>query len=379
MTQAQSPLLRQFLENFNAADNPDLKLHLALEGMAQALNQEKGADFHAFWEVRSHCTPLFKLPINPSLRAKSWDQYQTLSEEARRLKAVSEKGSALTVEQFEAALLPLEEEIPSLQGAAPAELEIGGQFLAKLQGELDQLNPYAERLRSLRSELTGLSMRIREKSRLFQRLSELGKQLHPRRKELIDRVSRLYEEECDHFVQRHFGEKGMRIPPHALRDEIKRFQAAAKRLTLSAKCFAESRLRLSECWDQVREEGRRRKQQRSEKEEPQLEALLSELTAFGDRIDDPTFKPEKVEVAPDEVAPEMSLEELERVLEARRQKRRESKELLDQLRRSGGGFGFDFERAMAQEELIEKSRHQLEEVDQRIAELEEEIAKRSLE
>lgn len=366
-------LLQPFLDSFNAAESPDLKLHLALEGMSQALTQEKGADFHLFWEIRSLCNPLFKLPINPSLRAKSWDHYQTLSEEARRLKAVAEKGSALTVEQFEAALAHLEEEIQSLQGAAipPAQLEIGGQFLAKLQGELDQLNPYAERLRSLRVELTGLSMRIREKSRLFQKLSELGKQLHPRRKELIDRVSRLYEEECDHFVQRHFGEKGMRIPPHALREEIKRFQAAAKRLTLSAKSFSESRLRLSECWDQVREEGRRRKQQRSEKEEPQLEELLAELTAFGDQIDNPAFKPGKVEVAP-----EMSLEELERVLEARRQKRRESKELLDQLRRSGGGFGFDFERAMAQQELIEKSRHQLEEVDRRIAELEEEIAKR---
>lgn len=373
MTKPQSPLLRQFLESFNAAESSDLKLHLALEGMAQAINQEKGVDFHLFWEIRSLCTPLFKLPINPSLRTQSWDHYHALSEEARRLKAVSEKGSALTVEQFEAALAPLEEEIPSLPSAPSAQLEIGGQFLAKLQGELDQLNPYADRLRSLRSELTGLSMRIREKSRLFQRLSELGKQLHPRRKELIDRVSRLYEEECDHFVQRHFGEKGRRIPPHALREEIKRLQATAKRLTLSAKSFAESRLRLSECWDQVREEGRRRKQERSEKEEPELEALLAELTAFGDRIDDPTFKPEKVEIAP-----EMSLEELERVLEARRQKRRESKELLDQLRRSGGGFGFDFERAMAQQELIEKSRHQLEEADQRIAELEEEIAKRSL-
>ena len=60
----------------------------------------------------------------------------------------------------------------------------------KIQSELNLLNTLASRLNAFRKEVIKTDMRIRFKAKFFKRLSQPGDQIFPRRKELIETVSR---------------------------------------------------------------------------------------------------------------------------------------------------------------------------------------------
>jgi DNA repair exonuclease SbcCD ATPase subunit len=96
-------------------------------------------------------------------------------------------------------------------------------------------------------------MRIRFKTRFFRRFSELGDQIFPRRKELIEKVSGEFEKDVSQFIARYFqGEGVLGAPYYAMREEIKALQAMAKLLTLNSPAFNGTRLALSQCWDKVK-------------------------------------------------------------------------------------------------------------------------------
>ena len=100
-----------------------------------------------------------------------------------------------------------------------------------------------------------MSMRMRLKSQFFQKLSVLGNKVFPRRKELTEQVSELFAQDVDAFVEKYFAKasrESLKKTVFFLRKEIKRLQQAAKYLAISSSVFSSTRLRLSQCWDQLK-------------------------------------------------------------------------------------------------------------------------------
>lgn len=254
------------------------KLHLILEYMERALAQKGSPRFRDFWDARKLCIPLFKENINPLERGRLWQRYSELSREARMLKDVLDEQSKFAVEQIDAAIAGVENEVKLFSEGEEAfpELDLKEKF-PSLEGELSRyfplqrelllLNAHASRVNSLRKELTKTEMRVRQKNKFYQRLSSVGDHIFPRRKELIKEVSVLFLEDVKRFASKYFKEEGTQKKPplFALREQIKALQGLAKELTLNTQVFNESRTLLSRCWDSLREEDKERKKEFAKK------------------------------------------------------------------------------------------------------------------
>lgn len=250
------------------------KLKSAIAFMEEALAQDKTPDFKNFWEVRKICLDLFKEQMPPPVRSQLWNRYHELSKEARRLKDILDEQSNFASEQIEIAIQALEKEISQIAQAVEASeslsfkaLENQAVFYGNLQKELNLLNAYASRVNALRKELIKTEMRIRIKNRFFQRLSAIGDQIFPRRKELIQKISEQFAQDVDQFITEHFAKFDQKESVFALREEIKALQGSAKMLTLNTQVFNQTRLRLSECWDKLKSVEKEKKKEFAHKKE----------------------------------------------------------------------------------------------------------------
>ncbi|SCA63557.1 hypothetical protein SCG7109_AS_00010 [Chlamydiales bacterium SCGC AG-110-M15] len=120
-------------------------------------------------------------------------------------------------------------------------------------------------MNALRKELVRTSMRVRQKNKLFERLSTLGDLIFPQRKGLIKELSLSFSADIDAFVSKHFVDGHPKGTLYILREEIKALQGMAKVLTLNTQSFSHTRTKLSECWDQIREVEKERKKERIQK------------------------------------------------------------------------------------------------------------------
>lgn len=272
-----NPEFKVLLTKFEEEKDPEAKLNLLIDFMEASLAQAGSPRFKNFWEARKLSLELFKEVVNPQVRTQLWSRYSELSKEARRLKDLLDQESAFNVEQIEMAITALEEEcqntetlkdtqstfqLPSPSSTLESEIE----YYEPRQRELNLLNTFASRINGLRKELIRTEMRIRQKNKFFQRLSQAGDLVFPRRKLLIEEVSQKFREDVNHFVETFFA-NGIRESHFFLRDEIKGLQGAAKELTLSAQVFKDTRLHLSECWDKLKVEEKELKKHRQEQKE----------------------------------------------------------------------------------------------------------------
>lgn len=264
-----------FKKAFESQTEAEARLQLAIDFMEVSLAQGDTPHFQSFWEARSLCLPLFKENLSPLFRHQMWTKYSELSKEARRLKEVLDEQSAFAVEQIEMAIQALEKEIGDLQSQAqkfsfssqeefPKSLKDHYSFYKDLQTQLSVLNLQASRINALRKELLKTEMRIRHKNKFFQRLSVAGDLVFPKRKELIRQISQKFTEDVDAFIQSHFGQHASHSALFVLREEIKALQSLAKLLTLNTHAFTHTRMRLSECWDEIKVEERERKKERAQ-------------------------------------------------------------------------------------------------------------------
>lgn len=264
-----------FLKQFQSENQLENKLQLAIDFMEKSLAQEGTPHFRNFWEARRLCLPLFKENISPLLRSQLWNKYSELSKEARRLKEILDEQGAFAVEQIEIAIQALENDIEKLDEEAhkhplPQEAVFPKAFDSKrnayenIQQQLNVLNAQASRINALRKELLKTDMRIRQKNKFFQRLSQAGDKVFPRRKELIKDISHLFIEDVNQFIQSHFKEELEHEAVYVLREEIKALQGLAKILTLNTNAFTQTRLRLSECWDKLKVAEKERKKERAQ-------------------------------------------------------------------------------------------------------------------
>jgi uncharacterized protein YgfB (UPF0149 family) len=266
---------QRVVKEIEALTAPEEKIRTALEFMRNSLSHSGNPRFKDFWDIRTLCLPLFKSPMGQAQRAELWATYVELSTEAKRLKEILEEQSAFASEQIELAILALEKDLEEYdhlikQLPLPSIVEKSEILREKketyeaMQRELNLLNALAARVNSLRKEVVKTDMRIKVRSKFFDRLSVLGDRIFPRRKELIKNISEQFISDVDQFTKLHFSEKkeeGQKITPYyILREEIKLLQSIAKELTLSTHAFNATREQLSQCWDLLREWDKKRKE-----------------------------------------------------------------------------------------------------------------------
>lgn len=272
-----SPEFKSLLTQLDEEKDAEVKLNCLIEFMEASLSQSGTPRFKNFWDARKLSLELFKAVENPQVRTQLWTRYSELSKEARRLKDLLDEESAFNVEQIEIAISALEQECQGIkthvESLSPVQipfpsfiLEPEYDFYEPRQRELNLLNAYASRINALRKELIRTEMRIRQKNKFFQRLSEAGDLVFPARKTLIEEISHKFREDVNRFVATYFS-GDFKESPFRLRDEIRALQGAAKVFTLSAQVFKETRLELSTCWDKLKEEEKELKKHRQEQRE----------------------------------------------------------------------------------------------------------------
>jgi hypothetical protein len=286
--------IAHFLEQLESLPLAEEKLKLCIAFMRDALAQSGQPNFKGFWEVRKVCLPLFKENIMPAVRSQLWNDYIELTREGRRLKNLLDEETAFAVEQIKLAIEALENEIkgyhthleeilektPDVEFPDPV-YSLEEHFLQyqRLQKQLNLLNLYAGRINALRKELIRTEMRIRQKNKFFQSLSQLGDEVFPARKELIRTISEMFIEDIKAFVKSYFSEENfdeaaVRRSVFSFRTEIKHLQMIAKILTLNTHAFSMTREMLSGCWDRLKGMERELKKEYAEHRQKSSEHAL---------------------------------------------------------------------------------------------------------
>lgn len=255
------------------------KLKGSLEKMRKFLSQNHEKSFRDFWETKKECLLFFKEKIHPALRKQFWTEYIELSGEAKKLKELLDQQSDYTALQIEKAIQSLNHDFDHLQSMVetlpkvniPKNCEtlfLEKDFYQSTQALLQIYNSFATRIHALRKELIHVDVRMRQKNQFFKLLSKNGNLIFPKRKELIQEISQKFEKDVQIFIQKNFEEKS-KHPFYRLKEEIKYLQALAKQFTLNTEIFKSTREKLSQCWDQIRENEKKLKQRRQDsKKEP---------------------------------------------------------------------------------------------------------------
>jgi DNA repair exonuclease SbcCD ATPase subunit len=279
-----TPAYSEYVEKLNSFPTPEEKIAFGLNFMRESISQEGSPRFREFWESRRLVLPFFRENINPAIRSRLWGEYVDLTVEARRLKEILEEQSAFAMEQIDLAINAIEGDLSNFASLlaqygeidfpeAAQEIQQKAQIYNQIQRELNLLNTLASRLNSLRKEIIKTDMRIRFKTKFFKRLSTLGDQIFPKRKELIEQISSEFSMDVEHFAAKHFqGSEVVGAPYYALREEIKALQGMAKILTLNSSVFSRTRLLLSECWDKLKVLEKEHKKVVSERRQASSEA-----------------------------------------------------------------------------------------------------------
>lgn len=315
-----------FLKEFESAENAESKLRLTIQFMEYSLSQAASPHFKSFWDARTICLQLFKENLSQPVRAEMWNKYTELSKEARRLKEILDEQSTFAAEQIEIAIQALETDLDqmesNLEKASPVDFGIEAKslkeeyaFYEQIQRELNILNTQASRINALRKELIRTEMRIKIKNKFFQRLSLIGDKIFPRRKELIKALSDQFSADVDAFIQESFGKNKIEEALFFLREEIKALQGLAKILTLNTHSFTHTRMRLSNCWDQLKNVEKERKKERAQQKayyKENVDSVLAKISSFKESFASGELSLQDASNALDEIASYMRSVELGR-------------------------------------------------------------------
>ncbi|WP_042280494.1 hypothetical protein [Chlamydia pecorum] len=263
---ASENALAVFLEELTKIPSSEEQITFSLDRMEEALNDATDANLRLFWAIRKHCLPLFHQEKDAGKKAESWNRYLELTKEGRRIKALADGDGAFVTDQIELAISCLEKDVnTALQNVNSDDvdavfletqaLEKHREFYKTQHATLVWLSSFSTKIVALRKELMNVGMRMKLKSEFFQRLSVLGNQVFPLRKELIEKVSGVFHEDVNAFISRYFAKAdkaALKRSVFFLRKEIKNLQNVAKKLFVSSNIFSETRLKLGQCWDQLK-------------------------------------------------------------------------------------------------------------------------------
>lgn len=371
----------EFVTHLNQLSLPEEKLQTAIEYMETSLSQNGCPNFKNFWESRKLCGEIFKENIPAAVRSALWPRYRDLSKEARNLKEMLDEQSAFAVEQIEIAIHALEaevnqEEVQCNESQAPFEplmtIEKNFPFYQKIQNELNFLNALASRINALRKELIKTEMRIKFKNKFFQRLSTAGDKVFPRRKDLIKELSQTFIEDIEKFITTYFSSEGaLQEALFYIREEIKGLQGLAKQLTLNTQAFNQTRLKLSECWDKIKQVEKERKKERMEMRtvfRQNAEEVKQKITALHATLETENYNSDQIFTAINEIS------QIMRDLELGKDELRELRFELGELKKVAS------KKLQAEEEEKkhkegEKDRRRLEQIDEMKVKIDNFLAK----
>jgi len=298
-TALESSNLKELEAHITEEKDPSKKLELTIHFMEGALAQAGTPHFKDFWEAKRLCHDLFKENISPAGRIYLWAKFSELCNEARKLKEIFDEESAFAVEQIEMAVKAVEDDITHLDSLleqfgdfdfsiSPRSLMQNLENYKRIQRELNLLNTFASRINALRKELIKTDMRIRDKNKLFGRLSLLGDAVFPKRKNLISEVSGCFSQDVTNFIDHTFAEDMAEGELFDLKEEIKALQNSAKEITLNTEVFSETRKRLSDCWDKLAKQIDEHKQQEMEQKaefREHRDELVNQLQEIGTKFE----------------------------------------------------------------------------------------------
>lgn len=292
----------EFQQKLLLLQKPEEKIRWCLDFMRTSIGDPKSPRFRDFWESKRLCLPFFKEELAPQLRAELWQQYIEISTEGRHLKEVLDEQSAFAMEQLELAIAALEKDLDGFEQLLSQMPEIAhlayshsmkekADLYSSLQRELNLLNTMAARVNGLRKEVMKTDMRIRFKNKFLQRLSKAGDRIFPRRKELMQSVSKEYLADVTQFgADCRSTEQGAHLGD--LRDEIKTLQALAKELTLDTPTFNGAREILSQCWELVKGKEQEKRAEFAERREvfdKNAETVRDKIKALAARCEQETM------------------------------------------------------------------------------------------
>lgn len=281
-----------FIGELNALDSADDKLQKMLDYMQLQLEKGKVKPINRFWKMRHFCLDQFKQNISFSKRLAFWGKYCEIIEEINHLRAVIEEKVLSNKVEIEKAILSIEKEIGDyselLLNSPPIEIpqnvtcfQKNETFYQTHQKELNIFNSYAKQLNALKNEALKLEISYRDKQKLLDELHALSDRVFPRKRDLLIEISKAYSEDLKHFIQQHFEKKELKLPLFNIKDQIKSLQNFSKVLNLNVATFTQSREKLSECWDQIRNF---EKEQKKVKDQQKVEFQENE-TQLGERIE----------------------------------------------------------------------------------------------
>ncbi|MDJ0651901.1 MAG: hypothetical protein QNJ27_02700 [Simkaniaceae bacterium] len=292
----ESEALKSFKESFDREKNIEEKIAKGLEFMKTLLADIEKGSFKNFWDVKKLIGPLFKEKMHPIKRNHLWNQHAELRDEAHRLKEIKDEQAAFSIEQVELAIEAVESDINHYDRLVkqispldfPERLKKLSSHQEKyhtMQRELQLLKTLIFRLDALRKETLSIDMRISHKNKILKRLSKLGDEVFPKRKDFIKKVSESFSADVEAFVKNRFpeGNDTFDAPYYVIRDEIKSFQRLAKLLTLNTQSFTKTRKVLNECWDKIKEKEKEKRAEmgdRLEEHKKNFEALLPKIEVF---------------------------------------------------------------------------------------------------
>ncbi|MCH1430296.1 MAG: hypothetical protein GWP59_01320 [Chlamydiales bacterium] len=280
----ESPLFIELKKEVESLKTNDEKIAKLFVFMKSSLDARKMSALKDFWDARRLCLSLFKEEVAAESRGNFWSQYKDLTQEAVQLKEILDEQNDFAAEQIDIAIGALEKEISAIEDLIkgdkgiskknfPHALSESFEFYSHSQKTLNILNAFASRVNALRKELIKTEMRIKRKNAFFQRLSEIGDTVFPKRKEMIRKISVQFQEEVEDFVKTVSKEGQQQEPLFKTREAVKMMQGLAKSLTLNTTAFNSTRVSLSKVWDSIKEIEKVRRKDRFEKKEKMKEVL----------------------------------------------------------------------------------------------------------
>ncbi len=428
---APSKAFKAFQSAVEAESALEQKIRLALDFMRASLTGERVV-FRDFWQAQRLCLALFKENLAAPLRTTLWNEYIQLAQEVRRLKEVADEQSSFAEEQIDLALKAVEEDLASaeqkLAQIAPVEfpansavLAENSEFFRTTQQRIELFGQLGARLQQLRKEILKSPLRAPVKQKLLARLDQVGNTVFPERKALIQKLSESFAQAVKGFIDMNFGAQRSKQPFYVMKDEIRALQAASKMLTVSSQIFHETRQSLSECWDQikVKEEQAKKvrlekraqaeKTEKVEKEEPKrperpapppsaLPQLQEEIEALENREEDVESTAAallqkihadkglskidklmlscRVEELVDRSFEKSEPEDLAAFVLQMKARVKQIKDALELHRKVAGGSNLNFAESMLYQELIEREKNRLDQLDALRYTLEEKLYER---
>lgn len=317
-----SSFLEKLLTDLEKLTKPEEKIQHILAFMKAALSDYQAPRFRDFWDGKKVCLPFFKEVTAPQVRSKLWAEYIEVSQEGRQLKQILEEKASFAVEQIELAIKAIESDLnrDDFLKQIP-EIDLDGLPLTESdaysssQQQLEMLNLFAAKIVGLRKELIKTEMRARHKGKLFDRLSQLGDRVFPKRKELIQKVSSLFMADIEKF-EKNLLEPQKNVKLFDLFHQIKGLQSLAKLLTLDKQTFTQTRLVLNRCWEALKEREKEQKEHWEQKHqvyEKNLSVVLEKVKLLEQKCQDLSYTWDEAIVFSNEITTFMKTVELGKV------------------------------------------------------------------